>query len=369
MPTGKPSDGTRSPEQRAEQDERQRAASTTSSSPATASSAVERRTAVRPYRDEQRAADRAGGRHGDDEDGEAERSHGLARAVPVDQREGEPVVRRALDEREAQHQHADEQGARLAPGLPDPQRGRARPRAARAPAGTRARRRRPRGAPSRPVAASCSCTSTPVAAAPAPSSAPATVPDAEAGVEARHERAGQSALDVRGLDVHRHVPGADAEAGEHQTGAGQRHGRPGQAARDEQQPDGDQAHAGQHRPRGAEPGDERAAGRQADDGADGQAQQEQAELAVAQAERLAHGGQPGDPAGEGHAVEGEDEGDGDPCALGRLLVGRAVHGRHCLHASGGVSRCDGARAAGSSRAGAGSALAGPRQPVPREEPP
>ena len=45
-----------------------------------------------------------------------------ASTVPVDERDGQPVVGGALDEREAQDQHADEQGARLPPRLPDPHR-------------------------------------------------------------------------------------------------------------------------------------------------------------------------------------------------------------------------------------------------------
>ena len=45
---------------------------------------------------------------------------------------------------------------------------------------------------------------------------------AEAGVEARHDRAPQAALDLGALDVHRHVPDADAEAVDEEPGDRQR---------------------------------------------------------------------------------------------------------------------------------------------------
>ena len=61
-------------------------------------------------------------------------------------------------------------------------------------------------------------TETPRATIAAPSSAPATVPTLKPGVKARQDRASEAPLDHVALDIHRHVPGAVAEAEQEEAG-------------------------------------------------------------------------------------------------------------------------------------------------------
>ena len=137
--------------------------------------------------------------------------------VALDERHGEPVVGGALGEGRREDDHADEQGARLEPGRSVPPPG---------GLGAASRRSRPSGAGSagrHQAGTTSSTTTTParctVSGTSAPTSPrrPARRHDgaaAEGGVEVRHHRAAEVALDVGALEVHRDVPDADAQADE-----------------------------------------------------------------------------------------------------------------------------------------------------------
>ena len=183
-----------------------------------------RRVATRPKRSSAVPPNSRRDGHRRDEHAEADRADRLTRAVAVDHRDGHPVVGRPLGEREAQHHEAHEQRPRLAPGGQHDRSGASRPPPAR-----RGRAQEHRVATAIDTGArtattkTCAESGTPAAAAAAPIPAPGDRAQAEAGVQPRHERAAEAALDVRALDVHRDVPDPDAQPDEHQAGDGERH--------------------------------------------------------------------------------------------------------------------------------------------------
>ena len=100
--------------------------------------------------------------------------------------------------------------------------------------------------------------------------------EAEPGVEARHDRAALTLLDLRACDVHGDVPGPVAEPHEEQADD---HGRHTVRVpdRDGREADGQQDRHREDRARRAQPGDDDAGDGQGDDRADGEGQQDQAE--------------------------------------------------------------------------------------------
>ena len=159
---------------------------------------------------DQRGAGEATDRHGGHEDGEAGHADGVRDVVAVDEGDREPVVGGALGGGQRQHHHPDQQGARLEPGASG--RGRAPPRGSRRSAGsvgevdhTSDQRQRDHGhevqrRPARQLDHQGTQQRTDHGAG------------TEAGMEARHDRAAQTALDLGALDVHGDVPHADADA-------------------------------------------------------------------------------------------------------------------------------------------------------------
>ena len=141
--------------------------------------------------------------------------------VPVDEGDREPVVARPLGERRGERDGPEEQGpglhatpARWGP-RPAPSSTSATGRNAAAPRRTTARR------DATTTRTQVRCNSTPRAATrPAPPSAPEHGAEAEAGVEARHQRATEAPLDLDALDVDGHVPLAEPEAVDHQRDTG-----------------------------------------------------------------------------------------------------------------------------------------------------
>ena len=126
------------------------------------------------------------------------------------------------------------------------------------------------------------------------------------GVEPRHDRAAQLALDLGALDVHRDVPEAGADAVEEQPDrAGRR--RPGRTRAEpgQQQPHrrADRAGPDDGARRGAL--DQRAGGRQRQHRPGRDGEQEQAEGAVVEREPFPEVRDPGDQGGEQEAVERE----------------------------------------------------------------
>ena len=174
--------------------------------------------------------------------------------VAVDDRDADPVVAGSLAEGERQHEHADQQRARLAP-----------------------RRRSPR--PVRLAGASSSAASTSWSSTKARTAARDGEPDdhghadhvrrhrkvgrdrdgadqragdradAPPGVEPRHDRLAEQAFDEGSLHVHPDVPGAVAEAEEEQPG-GHRPDAELVAGADQEQPGGEhRRHRGDRAPR------------------------------------------------------------------------------------------------------------------------
>ena len=86
--------------------------------PTTATAALVRSTGTRPNRSiSGLPATRPDGHRGE-EHGQDRRAARVVQAVAVDHRQGQPVVRRALGQGHAEHDHADEQGRRLLPDGP-----------------------------------------------------------------------------------------------------------------------------------------------------------------------------------------------------------------------------------------------------------
>ena len=90
----------------------------TVSRPTNAAAADASSTGTRPKRSSSDRADQPAGRHRGHEQGETGDAHPVPGVVAVDQGQGEPVVGRALGERERQHHRADGQRAWLQPGRP-----------------------------------------------------------------------------------------------------------------------------------------------------------------------------------------------------------------------------------------------------------
>ena len=173
---------------------------------------------------EQARAEDPAGRHGGEEDSEAEHSGPPRQAVAVGQRDPDPVVRGALGEGGGEHHDPDEQRPRLAPGGRD---------AGLGPSWSGVVSRPLLGAPweeraweprrdeqqqhgsagevhenahvqeREPRTRQCGDDRSP----------------AERRVEVRHDRARQATLDRRSLEVHGDVEDATAEADEEQTAA------------------------------------------------------------------------------------------------------------------------------------------------------
>ncbi|WP_300018529.1 hypothetical protein [Pseudonocardia sp.] len=223
--------------------------------------------------------------------------------MPVDQRVGDPVVGRALGEREREHQQPHEQRARLPPGgqhatprtgLPRRGRGREEPhrddhegRDQHHDAEHLGGERHPEGGTERADTGA------------------ADRAEAERPVQARHERPAEAAFDVGTLDVHRDVPHAHPEPGDEQAGRRGRHRAGEQAGREPGETEGDGEGAGKHGPARPEARDERPGQRQPDHRTDGQAQQQQRELRRGQPERVADGRSTAHERREREAVGGE----------------------------------------------------------------
>ena len=246
----------------------------------------------------------------------------MRHVVPVDEGDREPVVGGALGHREGQHHDADEQGPRLEPGA-----------GGRGPTrllDLRHRQERGRAAPdhggrdddhedevrrTRHVERDQAGTA----------QRPDDRAEAEAGVEARHHGATEAALHLGALDVHGHVPHADADAVEQQRDAGDDQRvtecEPG-GAEPERGHDG----TGAQHPDGAPPPDRGAGRRQGHERADGDHEEENAQPAVAQPEPVARLRDAGHPAGEAESVE--DEGQPDGVAGGDELGHERTPGRN-----------------------------------------
>ena len=170
------------------------------------------------------------------------------------------------------------------------------------------------------TASRCAVTETPSATIAGADERAGDRADAEARVEARHDRLPEPRSTSGALDVHRHVPGAAAEAEQEQADR-----RPGATPRASRSPAvarpaaRDQRHHAD-RARGAEPGDDEAGERHRDQRADRDRQQHEAELLRVELEPVADLRDPRRPAREREAAEDEDGVDGAGGA-------REVHGR------------------------------------------
>jgi hypothetical protein len=151
---------------------------------------------------------------------------------------------------------------------------------------------------------------------------------AEAGVEAGHDRPPEPALHVGALDVHGHVPRAVAHARQHQTGTGQRDRRERRTAAQKDQAEHHRPGTEHDRPRRSQPLDQRSGERDGGDRRHRQAEQEQAEAGRGQVQIVTHGGGPGEPARVREPVGGERDTDRD---LGGLQPGAVEKRRHPLN--------------------------------------
>ena len=266
-----------------------------------ATEAVERTTAEEPPDGHRR-----------DEDAEGDGSDRLRRAVAVHERDGDPVVRRPLREREGEDEQPDDERSPLAPGR----------RGARACAARRLVRRRdgdelPHGEEGdngderadgdqlrRERESRCRRDGAERGAG--------HRPEAERGVEPRHERASQAPLDVGSLDVHRDVPDTHAEAGYRKADRGRDDGAREEAPCQRHETEGDRERAAEHGTSRADPMHDRPGQREAGNGARGEAEEEQAEPRRRELEVVAERRRAAQERGEGDAVRREDGCDGGP---------------------------------------------------------
>ena len=231
--------------------------------------------------------------------------------MALDEGDGQPVVRRALRERGGEHDDADEQGARLEPG-----------RALGLAGGAGllvvlggAREEVRQGPPGEPDRDDGGAEEVRGERHPGPRHRGADQgrehrAAAERGVEVRHHRGAEVALDVGALEVHRDVPHPDPEADEEEPGG---HGEARAVCVDDQ---GHREQAGErhgHAQRDgagrADPVGDAAGERQAGDRPDAGGEQGEPELTGAQAQARLGVGDPRRPRGEDQP--GEREGDED----------------------------------------------------------
>ncbi len=241
--------------------------------------------------------------------------------MSVDHRDGQPVVAGALGEGQAHDEDTDQEGARFEPG---PQRtpgafsGRSMIDGLRREEAPRRQRcdgaegdRHPDQMPGHGDAEGHHQR---------PGHGPTDRPDAEAGVELRHDRAFQSLLDRGALHVHRHVPGAVAETdqcdADHDRDGADQHAE-GQHHQTDRQADGHGGHAATR----AEPGHDDAGQRHRDHGTQPAGQQDQPQGRRTGVQLVADRGEPRRPAGKTEPAADERDGDGSFRVLGDLVAG------------------------------------------------
>ena len=231
------------------------------STPTPAIAIVPQSTGSRPNRSSSTGPTTRPTRHRGHEAGEAEHADRPRDVVAVDQCHREPVVGRALGHRQRQHHHPDQQRPRLQPRPPGGATlgpfellGRHRQEAPGRPPGQHPHHRRgatqvrehryaDRGGERSDPGAGHG-------------------PEGEPRVEARHDRAPETAFDLGALHVHRDVPRADADAVDEEADGGHRHGaQHGDPHRGDDQPGDVGDGAGAHHRGGAEPRDQRAGAR------------------------------------------------------------------------------------------------------------
>ena len=283
IPTGKPSESPTPQSTAPTKASRRDPPKTNSSSPATAQHGQRPDHGTRPYRSSRPGPNQRPAVIAARKTANAERADRGGGAVAVDQRDADPVVAGALGEREGQHEQrrsaASAAPARPPAALPPARAGRGVGGPASSTSG-----RKPRTASGTPTptstatASRCTVTGTSQGDHRGADQRAGDGADAEAGVEARHDRPAQPAFDHRALHVHRDVPGA---VGRSRTRTGRRppaRRRPGSRRRPRPAPTRQQhGHRGD-RAAGAEPGDERAGQRQRDHRAGGDGEQHQPEL-------------------------------------------------------------------------------------------
>ena len=246
----------------------------------------------------------------------------------VPHRQGEPVVRRALAELDAEHDDADEQQPPVQPAaqplaeLRSPVLRRLPGR--RAPARAGSPPPSPRAAAAMRTASPMSCAEgvMPERRAGRADPRPDGGPDGPGGVHHRHEGAPGGLLDGGALDVDQHVEGADPQPDDHEGDRDQRNRTHDEREAHDRHRGGDEQQRCRDGPAAAQPVQDRGRCEQPEDGPDGHSGQEQPDRGRADAEARLDGRQPRPPRRDGDPAEPERGRDRPPPAGLRRAPGR-----------------------------------------------